>query len=102
MSWVSPVMGGKGQASPNPISPLSVWTLTRTSLAAFSVPSEMRNGDCQGDVELEDLDGLDLHRPGGGAGRLGLFRGQGVPAEEPGRGDAEAEHLQKIFSRYTH
>ena len=45
VAWVSPVMGGKGQASPRPTMPWSVRTRTRTSLAAFMTPMAMRKGD---------------------------------------------------------
>ena len=34
VSCVSPVIGGKGQASPTPVTPASVRMRTRTSLAA--------------------------------------------------------------------
>ena len=46
VAWVSPVMGGKGQASPIPTRPLSVRTRTRTSLAALHL--------ADGDAERRD------------------------------------------------
>ena len=48
VAWVSPVIGGKGQASPRPTIPWSVLTRTSRSLAALISPMAMRNGEVSG------------------------------------------------------
>ncbi len=48
VAWVSPVIGGNGQASPRPVTPWSVRTRTRRSLAAVISPMAMRKGDVSG------------------------------------------------------